>query len=68
MTDSDHGNQAPSAPGAPDERTHDPESVPLDVDEGDDVVIDLQDDVPPERGGDEHPDPRTPPQAPAPGS
>ncbi len=67
-SDGDHGNQTASAPGQPDERTHDPETVPLDLDEGDDVVI-RQQPVGAEQtlGGGEFPDPGTPPQDPAPG-
>ncbi|MEX2658999.1 MAG: hypothetical protein WD232_04830 [Acidimicrobiales bacterium] len=68
-SDGEHGNQAPSAPGAPDERTHDPETVPLDVDEGDDVVIRQQNvGKGEEHGGGEFPDPDAPAQEPAPGS
>jgi hypothetical protein len=66
--DDDHGNQAPSAAGQADERTHDPETVPLDLDEGDDVVIG-QMPVGAEQvlGSGEFPDPDAPPQDPAPG-
>lgn len=67
-SDGDHGNDAPAAPGQADERTHDPETVPLDLDEGDDVVIQQQaagtDQV---LGSGEFPDPDAPPQDPAPG-
>ena len=67
-SDGDHGNQAPAGPGQADERTHDPETVPLDVGEGQDVVIRQQSATPGEElGGGEHPDPDTPPQDPAPG-
>ena len=67
--DPDHGNQAPSSGGQADERTHDPETVPLDLDEGDDVVI-KQENVGEDnmRGGGEWPDPNTPPSDAAPGS
>ena len=66
--DPDHGNQAPSSGGQADERTHDPETVPLDLDEGEDVVIE-QMPVGAEQvlGGGEFPDPDAPPQDPAPG-
>ena len=67
-SDGDHGNDAPAAAGQADERTHDPETVPLDLDEGDDVVIQQQpsgaDQV---LGSGEFPDPDAPPQDPAPG-
>ena len=67
--DDEHGNQAPSDPGRADERTHDPESVPLDLDEGPDRVIAQgpagADEV---VGGGEFPDRDAPPQEPAPGS
>ena len=66
--DPDHGNQAPSSGGQADERTHDPETVRLDLDEGDDVVISQMpvgaDQV---LGSGEFPDPDAPPQDPAPG-
>jgi hypothetical protein len=66
-SDGDHGNEAPAAAGG-DERTHDPETVPLDLDEGDDVVIQQQaagaEQV---LGSGEFPDPDAPPQDPAPG-
>ena len=49
-----------------DKRTH---SVPLDTEEGDDVVIEQQNVGPGvEDGGGEFPDPDAPPQAPAPGA
>lgn len=68
-SDGEHGNQAPSAPGQADERTHDPETVPLDLDEGDDDVVISQQNVgvSEELGSGEFPDPDAPPQDPAPG-
>jgi hypothetical protein len=64
---SDHDNQTPGD-GGPDERTHDPETVPLDIDEGDDVVLAQGPGGAGEvLGGGEFPDPDTPPQDPAPG-
>jgi hypothetical protein len=63
-SDGDHGNDAPEAAG----RTHDPASVPLDVDEGADVVIEQENiGKGEELGGGEFPDPGTPPRDPAPG-
>ncbi|CAA9242201.1 MAG: hypothetical protein AVDCRST_MAG20-1786 [uncultured Acidimicrobiales bacterium] len=67
-SDGDHGNEVPAPAGGGDERTHDPETVPLDLDEGEDVVIRQQ--AAGEElvvGGGEFPDPDTPPQDPAPG-
>lgn len=66
--DGDHGNQAPSGAGQADDRTHDPETVPLDLDEGEDVVIG-QMPVGSEQvlGSGEFPDRDAPPQDPAPG-
>ena len=66
-SDGDHGNDASATPGQADERTHDPETVPLDLEEGDDVVIQQQaagtEQV---LGSGEFPDPDAPPQDPAP--
>ncbi len=67
-SDGDHDNDSTAPAGAGDERTHDPETVPLDLDEGEDVVIQQQasgaDQV---LGSGEFPDPDAPPQDPAPG-
>ncbi len=66
--DGDHGNDSSAPAGEVDERTHDPETVPLDLDEGEDVVIQQQASGANQvLGSGEFPDPDAPPQDPAPG-